>query len=1116
MDYLRHAATCRVCSQMLAEALALGPGEATEEEEAILAGLASGSAGGRRQLAERMRQASRPVQAKVIPFPGHRLPWPILGVAAAALAIAGVVLIPRLHDASDARLIALAYDRHRPSELRIPGTHAVALNSPTRGAGSGAETSTELLKIKLRAQQRFEKTPNDPHLRQTLGEIALVEHDGEQARRQFEMSEALNAQLPRLKFDLASAYFELAESTANPLEYARAIDLFGQYLQTTPNDPVALFDRGLCWERQSVDSEAIKDFSAALNSETDPGWRQEIQRHLDKLKAQSAGPSSSPAGPPPRLTPESLLALGAESAGDFEGYLDVAGREWLPRRGESPATAAALDKLAAMGAAHDDLWLQEVLAAPPTPAASEALAQALAANARGDPDSAIAAARTAERLDGSTSPGLLRARTETVYALQRMGRSRECLSEARKVLAVPALQRYAWMRTQLELEVSSCEALQGRNPAAIPPAQLAAEDAERSRLPVSGLRAAGFLADYRSRQGEFDWAWQSSTAGLAASYSLRGADMRRYQFLDCDEHIASALGLRWTEAGLAEAAAEAAQPTGNNQILAYALEGLGVRQVAVGAGAAAAGSFARADRTLAMLAPGPTSTLYRADWQSDRSELVASERSPAAALAGLSPGELSFQGAWALPNELSFYAQYADLLRRDHRLDEAAAKAWHAVRDSERLLASIHSASERQAWQQGTRRAYLVLTQTLVDAGQADAALRVWQWFQGAAFRPSAGQSGGQSAPVRRAAGSDSRTVLPPFPAQPTGELTLIFARLEGAYVVWAVSGAQPARLQVLAATPASIDLEAEAFRRLCSDPHSSAQDIALLGGALERDLLTPFAAEIASARTLQLDLDPALAPVPFAAIPTPDGPLGIVHPLVFLPAGWTFHLTHDPEERDTVPDTARVLVLRQTVTAGARIPDEYDESSDLTSRFPHARLETAALWRSGPELTFSGSAALDSYLTQAEVVHYVGHGPEDRLDARAEMRAGDPRGPADHRFSLAPGSMLHCRLAVLAACRTLSPREREFSAQDVSSFARVLLAAGASHVIATQWDVDSRMTHKLMVRLYTELANHQKFAEALRRAQQSLQSDPSSSQPYFWSAFQLLGQSAASARGNP
>ena len=866
MDYLRHASACRACSLMLAEALALGTAEPSSEEEAMLASLETSSEAGRQRLVARMQQGAQPqpVRTAAIAFPRKRYLWPVLTFfAAAAIAAIAFVLIPHFRQPSDAQLIAEAYDRHRPTELRIPGANAVPLYSPTRGANSSPETSTELLQVKLRAQQQFEKTPNDPGLRETLGEIALVDHDGETARRQFEMAEALNARLPRLKFDLASAYFELAESSADPLDYARAIDLFSQSLQANPNDPVALFDRGLCWERQSVNTEAIKDFEAALAVEKDPGWRAEIQRHLDKLKAQSAGATAAPAP----LTPESLLALRSESPGDYENFLDVAGREWLPNRAQSPVTASALEKLAAMGAAHDDLWLRDLLAAPPNLAADQALARALQSNARGDPDSAIAAAATAAQIYPHDSAGLLRARTEHVYALQRMGHSPECLSEAQSLLATPSLAHYAWMRTQLQLEIGSCSLLEGTTNSAEKATELGAAIAQQTRLPIIGLRASGFLVYCRSEQGKLAAAWQSTTASLAESYAIRGTSMRRYQFLDSSGRIAAVLHLPWTEAGLADAAAADAQRTGNDQVTAYAFETLGMRQLGIGASSAASQSFAAADKQLDRLGHGPSAALYRATWQTERSELLARQQNPAAAVTALAGGEDKFQYGKTLNDELRFYAQYADLLRRAQRPQESEDKAWYAVRASEQLLAGIHSEAQRQAWQQQTSRAYLVLIRDMIEAGQAETALRTWEWFHGAAFRDAA---------HLELAATNLGATLPPFPAvEAPGRLTLVYARLEDEYVAWSISRdlREHIRMVVLPAKPESIDQESAAFRRLCSDPNSSLQDIALLGNALDRDLLSPFASQITSAQSLQLDLDPSLAALPFAAIPTAGGP---------------------------------------------------------------------------------------------------------------------------------------------------------------------------------------------------------------------------------------------------
>jgi CHAT domain-containing protein len=284
-------------------------------------------------------------------------------------------------------------------------------------------------------------------------------------------------------------------------------------------------------------------------------------------------------------------------------------------------------------------------------------------------------------------------------------------------------------------------------------------------------------------------------------------------------------------------------------------------------------------------------------------------------------------------------------------------------------------------------------------------------------------------------------------------------------------------------------------------------QDIHILGAALYGDLTTPFADQVNHADSVELDLDDSLAPIPFAALSAGSTPFGVQHPLIFLPDGWSLDADARNSllaDQDTLSDKFRMLVLRQVSAPGAaHIPGEYDESKAIARQFPGAKLETAVLWRSGPNLNIAGAPVLQSDVATADVLHYTGHGLE-------ETKATPPLGLSS--FVVADGSTLRCRLAVLAACRTLDQREN--LAEDVPSFARILLQAGAKNVLATQWDVDSRMTQKLMLRFYTELTNHQTFAEALRRAQLSIQSDPSASHPYFWSAFQLVGRPTTSVRG--
>lgn len=1102
MPYLRHAASCHSCSDLLAETLNPDVMEATPEEEAFLQQLTSSSESGQRRLAAMMFATAKPV---VTPVKVSRmlLSWPVMTLAAAAaLVVAGFLAVPMLRQGSDDHLIAQAYDHNRLSELRIPGSRAVELASPTRGTGKD-DLASDLLELKLNASKQFDKTPNDPALRQKMGEIAIVEHDGESARRQFEVAEALNPNLPRLKFDLANAYFELAEANNRPLDYARAIDFFGQYLQSVQQkDPVALFDRGLCWERQSVNSEAIKDFEAALALEKDAGWRKEIQRHIDKLKTQSALDTVNTP-----YTPATLLALTTESPGDYENYLDAAGRDWLLRRNE-PETATALQRLAAIGAQHRDLWLHDFLASPAVPSGDGALSEALQASARSDVDRANTASALAATLyqKGNNVPGALRARAEHIYSLQRMGRAgkvTDCLDEALPLDAGGQLAPYTWMNAFNKLEIDSCQSWAGRNSAATSAGAAATQIAGAANLPIIGLRAAGFLSATKYASGEYGTAWTSGAGGLSECYRVRGTFMRRYQFLDDMENVASALDLKWTKAGLAEAAADAAQKTSNLQIAAYALESDGLNHLAIGDTVSTKKRFHEADQLLDRIGDGPTTKIYRDDWLGDRSALVAAEHGPGAAVVSLAGAEDALRDSNSLLSSVNFYSQYGDVLRRSGNSAGSISAAWHAVADSERLLAAVQGESQRPAWQDRSSRAYHELVLNLATSNRAQDALRAWEWFRSAQYR--------RAATTLQTVGSDPAIMLPQVPMPSASRITIVYARLEDHYVGWSVLPGSDGGVQyrVLPASPSTIDHEAMAFSRLCSDPKSSTEDIALLGQALDRDLIAPFAAQVDQAETIQFELDSTLSNIPFAAIQHKGAYLGVGHPLVFLPAGWPMAHGNPGAGNsiaglDTLPNDPRMLVIRQTTPLlAARIPDEYDETSDIVHTFHNAQVRKASLERSGENLSFYGAATLRSEMNSADLMHYTGHGLDQGAEAHADSSSS---------AVLGKGSMLRCRIAVLAACRTLDQTNE--SAENVASFSRILLNAGASHVLATQWDVDSRMTHKLMIRFYTELANHQTFSEALRKSQQSVQSDPESSHPYYWSAFQLVGQPKIQVQG--
>jgi CHAT domain-containing protein len=92
--------------------------------------------------------------------------------------------------------------------------------------------------------------------------------------------------------------------------------------------------------------------------------------------------------------------------------------------------------------------------------------------------------------------------------------------------------------------------------------------------------------------------------------------------------------------------------------------------------------------------------------------------------------------------------------------------------------------------------------------------------------------------------------------------------------------------------------------------------------------------------------------------------------------------------------------------------------------------------------------------------------------------------------------------LLVLSACKTASGDKRA-----ALGLAGVAVRAGARSTVASLWYVSDQSTQLLMSEFYRELENNPPSkAEALRRAQMKLIENKEFNNPYFWSAFILVG----------
>ena len=138
-------------------------------------------------------------------------------------------------------------------------------------------------------------------------------------------------------------------------------------------------------------------------------------------------------------------------------------------------------------------------------------------------------------------------------------------------------------------------------------------------------------------------------------------------------------------------------------------------------------------------------------------------------------------------------------------------------------------------------------------------------------------------------------------------------------------------------------------------------------------------------------------------------------------------------------------------------------------------------------------------------IVHIATHGNFSSLAEETYILAWDERINATELNEVLQGKARSDRpieLLVLSACQTALGDDRA-----VLGLAGVAMRGGAKSTLASLWLVNDEATALLMEKFYQELANSNVTkAEALRRAQVAILKSERFNDPYFWSAFVLVG----------
>lgn len=105
--------------------------------------------------------------------------------------------------------------------------------------------------------------------------------------------------------------------------------------------------------------------------------------------------------------------------------------------------------------------------------------------------------------------------------------------------------------------------------------------------------------------------------------------------------------------------------------------------------------------------------------------------------------------------------------------------------------------------------------------------------------------------------------------------------------------------------------------------------------------------------------------------------------------------------------------------------------------------------------------------------------------------------------------------MVVLSACN--SGTGTLYYGEGLMSLARGFILAGASSVIKTAWDVNDETSAAIITRFYYHLSKGKQKNEAMRLAKLEYlkESSPAFTSPYFWAAYEVLGDNAPVARND-
>ncbi len=231
---------------------------------------------------------------------------------------------------------------------------------------------------------------------------------------------------------------------------------------------------------------------------------------------------------------------------------------------------------------------------------------------------------------------------------------------------------------------------------------------------------------------------------------------------------------------------------------------------------------------------------------------------------------------------------------------------------------------------------------------------------------------------------------------------------------------------------------------------------------------------------------------------------------------GWTLAAFGDAvyqdqeKKREPNPGADRLLNSLNRNMKDSRIQD--------LRPLPGARKEISEISRimGGPIQTYLGAQATETLFKKVDLgryayIHLATHGVLVGTTANSQQQPaiifslfGDQENDGFLQLGEVFGLKLSADMVVLSSC--LSPGKIGPSENSgILGLSRAFLFAGADSVVLSMWQVNDESTARLFIETYRNLKEGSK-AEALRQAKLTLLGSQSTSHPYYWAPFILMG----------